>query len=100
MSKITDSAKGKDCLILLPGYPHMPETVVHCHYPMAGITSGTGYKSADLLGARGCYDCHRVVDNRDLTADERTIPREWVKERFREGVIRTIGQLIREGVLK
>ena len=100
MSQITKSANGKDCLIQIPGYPHLRETVVHCHFPISGVTSGTGHKSHDLLGARGCYDCHRIVDHRDLTSAERELDREWVKERFREGVVRTIAELIREGVVQ
>jgi hypothetical protein len=100
VSQITKSASGKDCLIQIPGYPHLQETVVHCHFPIGGVSSGTGYKSHDLLGARGCYDCHRIVDYRDLTAEERQLDREWVKERFREGVVRTIAELIREGVVQ
>lgn len=100
MSAITESAKGKDCEIRLPGYPHLRETVVHCHYPMGGVTSGTASKSHDLLGARGCYDCHRIVDNRDLTAEERALDRDWVRDRFREGVVRTLARLIKEGVVQ
>lgn len=100
MSTITDSANGKDCEIRIPGYPHLRETVVHCHYPMAGVSSGTALKSHDLLGARGCFDCHRLVDFRDLTAEERQLDREWVKDRFREGVIRTQAKLIKEGLIE
>lgn len=103
MSAITESANGKACEIRIPGYPHLPETVVHCHYPIGGVTSGTGFKSHDLLGARGCYDCHRIVDRRDLTAEERELIEQsgpWVKDRFREGIVRTIAKLIKEGVIE
>jgi hypothetical protein len=100
MSAITESANGKECEIRFPGYPHLAETVVHCHYSIGGVTSGTGFKSHDLLGARGCYDCHRIIDHRDLTADERSLDREYVKQRFQEGVLRTIVRLIKEGVVE
>lgn len=100
MSTITDSANGKDCEIRLPGYPHLRETVVHCHMSFGGLTSGTATKSHDLLGARGCSDCHRIVDNRDLTAEEHALNREWVKDRFREGIVRTIARLIKEGIIE
>jgi hypothetical protein len=100
MSAITDSAKGRDCEIRIPGYPHSRDTVVHCHYPMGGVTSGIASKSHDLLGARGCYDCHRIVDGRDLTAEERALDGEWIKDRFREGIVRTIAKLIKEGLVQ
>lgn len=97
---ITKSARGKDCEIRIPGYPHLRETVVHCHLSAGGVSSGMGLKSHDLLGARGCYDCHRVVDNRDLTAEERELDREWVRDRFHEGIVRTLRLLIKEGVVE
>jgi hypothetical protein len=61
---------------------------------------GTGLKPHDLLGARGCYDCHRLVDSRDLTAEERELDREWLGDRFNEGVVRTIARLIKEGIVQ
>jgi hypothetical protein len=98
-TEITKSARGKDCEVLFPGYQHRRDTVVHCHYPIGGVTSGMGFKSHDLLGARACYDCHRILDNRDLTAEEREIDRDWVKDRFRLGIVRTIAQLVKEGLV-
>lgn len=59
------AAKGKPCLIRLPGCAPGAEneTVVLCHFPMADI-SGAGLKSPDQLGAYGCWHCHGVVDGR------------------------------------
>lgn len=99
MSSITESANGKECEVRFHGYPHLRETVVHCHYPIGGVTSGTAFKSHDLLGARACFDCHRILDNRDLTAEERALDREWVRNRFHEGIVRTQARLIKEGII-
>lgn len=99
MSTITDSANGKDCEIRFPGYPHLRETVSHCHY-RTGLTGGTGLKPHDLLGARACYDCHRIIDNRDLTAEERELDREWVDQMFHRGIVRTLAKLVKEGVIE
>lgn len=96
MSAITESANGKACEIRIPGYPHNPETTVHCHLRML---SGISIKPNDLLGARGCSDCHRLVDYRDLTAEERAMDRDWIRDRFHEGVVRTIAKLIKEGLV-
>jgi hypothetical protein len=100
MSAITESARGQACEIRIPGYPHSPDTVVHCHYSMNGVTSGKGLKSHDLLGARGCYDCHRIVDRRDLTAEERALDREMVLAMFHEGIVRTLAKLVKEGIVE
>lgn len=100
MSKITESARGKSCSIRVDGpYPHNPDTVVHCHYPIGGLLSGTAQKSDDRFGARACYDCHRIIDGRDLTAPERKLNRDLVRGLFAQGVILTQAHLVKEGLL-
>lgn len=94
MSAITDYARGKPCFIMLPGYPHLPETTVYCHLRMAGIT-GTGLKSSDLHGAFGCYDCHRVTEGDQLTAEEKLIDREWLDLVFLQAIIKTQAYILR-----
>jgi len=96
MSKITDSAMGKDCLVRLPGCSHNPEETVHAHLRMAG--TGIGKKEIDILGARACMNCHNVVDGRSRP------PEGWelrdVEIAFHEGIFRTQRQLIEEGIIK
>lgn len=86
-------------MIRLPGYPHNSETTVLCHWRSAGITGGA-QKAPDVLGAWGCYDCHRVTEGAQLTAEERELDRAWLKQMFMEGVLRTQYALVRMGKLK
>lgn len=69
MSKITQSARGKECKIRLFPYCNQdPETTVFCHAPSAH--KGMGVKSPDWWGTYGCSVCHDIVDRRirvDLT---------------------------------
>lgn len=62
MSKITDSARGEQCLIRLPSICNRdPTTVVFCHEPHG---SGIGMKWPDTEGAYGCSACHDEIDGR------------------------------------
>lgn len=62
MSKITDSAKGEQCQIRIPGVCNRrDETTVFCHDPNG---SGWSIKYPDSEGAYGCSSCHDVVDGR------------------------------------
>lgn len=79
---------------MLPGYQHLQETAVLRHLRMSGITGGA-QKPDDRLSAWGCFDCHRVTDGEQLTAEEKKLDRDWVKLQFLEGVMRTQYELIR-----
>lgn len=96
MTDLTKLARGEPCLIRAPSYCNgNPETSVWCHLRLIGI-SGTGLKSADLLGAIGCSSCHDLVDGRtqtDLSYEQRRLL-------LLEGMARTQAMLIRRGLLK
>ncbi len=84
-------AKGKPCMIRIVGLCNQnPETVVLCHLRMAGIT-GTAQKSADVLGAWGCSDCHSYCEAHYGDRARRA---------FFEGIMRTQYQLIKDDILK
>lgn len=92
---LRDYAKGKPCMIRIPGWcNHEPETTVLCHYRTVGI-SGMGVKSPDLLAAFGCSDCHDVVDGRRGQEFSRSQRQLYLLE----GVIRTQAYLIERGLL-
>lgn len=94
MSKITKSAKGKDCKIrLFPYCDHNPDTTVFCHAPSS--TKGMSRKSEDWWGAYGCYTCHGIVDGRIKT----DIPDHEIKQRFFEAVHDTQKILFEEGLI-
>lgn len=92
-------ARGKPCRIMLPGYAHDPATTVLCHWRHGGVTGGS-QKAPDVLGAHGCYDCHRVTEGAQLTAEEKLLDRDWLELMFLQGVMRTQYALVKEGVLK
>ena len=85
MKNLRQDAKGKPCMIRVPGYCNgNPETTVLCHYRLAG-TSGAGMKPDDEQASWGCSDCHDVVDERRKTAYSHT----ECKLMLAEGMIRT-----------
>jgi hypothetical protein len=73
---------------------HNSETVVLAHIRMPGL-SGIGIKADDLLGAWACSACHDAIDRRSH-AD---LDRDYVRLAHLEGVIRTIAQLRKEGLI-
>ena len=80
----------------LPGVcNHNSETVVLAHYRLAGV-SGMGMKSPDILGAWACSACHDAIDRRDYT----DLDRDFVRLAHLEGMVRTIAQLVKEGLVK
>lgn len=95
MSKITQSARGEDCLVRLPGICNRnPETVVLAHYRMAGAC-GMGIKPPDFMGAYACSACHDEIDRRTRHLDAGT-----VRLAFAEGVMRTQQILAEKGLLE
>jgi hypothetical protein len=92
MSALTDSARGKECLIRLPGICNgNSETVVATHARLAG-TCGVGMKPPDTNSARGCSACHDEVDRRT-----RFLESDFVRLLHLEGVLRTLDALAHEG---
>ena len=59
-TKITKSAKGEDCTLLL-GSCSSNETVVLCHI---GKNRGMGIKCGDHFAVYACSNCHDVLDGR------------------------------------
>ena len=93
--KLRKEAKGRGCMVRIPEVcNHNSETVVLCHYRLAGV-SGIGMKSPDLLGAWACSACHDAIDRRAHT----DLDRDYVRLLHLEGMARTLAQLNREGLL-
>jgi len=59
-TKITKSAKGEDCTLLL-GNCSSNETVVLCHI---GKNRGMGIKCGDHFAVYACSSCHDIIDGR------------------------------------
>jgi len=93
--KLRKEAKGRGCMVRIPEVcNHNSETVVLCHYRLAGV-SGIGIKSPDVLGAWACSACHDAIDRRAHT----DLDRDYVRLLHLEGMARTLAQLNREGLL-
>lgn len=94
MKKITDSAKGEDCTIRLPGISNRDsETVVYCHINGIRFGHGTGIKTE--FGAYGCSDCHEVVDGRRKS----NYNHDYIRASHLEGVIETLRKLNAKGLI-
>lgn len=95
MTNLRKAARGRPCQVRLPGCDGGGETTVLAHYRMPGLC-GVGIKPDDAIGAWCCGRCHDLVDGRvrnALTANYN------FKHAHAEGVMRTIAQLRKEGIL-
>ena len=82
-------------MVRLPGIcNHNPETTVLAHVRLAGV-SGMGIKADDLLGAWCCSACHDAIDRRS----NMDLDRDYVRLAHLEGMVRTIAQLRKEGLV-
>ena len=94
MSKLTQAARGRECMIRLPGICNYDSsTTVLAHLNMSGI-SGRGIKAPDQLGAWACSACHAVIDSNGASAG---LERDFVKLAHLEGIMRTQYILIKDG---
>lgn len=79
--KLRESARGRDCMVRLPGICNRnPETVVLAH--LNG--GGAGTKHSDLMGAFACSACHDEIDRRTMYFNA-----DAVKLAHLEGMVRT-----------
>ncbi|WP_321946556.1 nuclease domain-containing protein [Paraburkholderia sp. J10-1] len=65
MSKITDSARGEECTLRLPGicsYDREQTVWAHANILDGGKALGKKLKRVDHLGAYACYFCHMILD--------------------------------------
>lgn len=97
MSKIRESARGKECEIRLEGICcGDPSTTVLCHMNGGGI----GKKRLDIHAAYGCATCHAAVD-RLPKIDHLTSFDDAIKLlKFWEGVWRSQEIMLKEGLIK
>lgn len=94
MSKLRDAARNMDCQVRIPGICNFrSETTVLAHYRLAG-TCGTSMKPIDLIGAWACSDCHNAIDD-----GKTAYSREQLDLMHLEGMVRTINELNRRGLL-
>lgn len=86
-------AKGKPCMIRLPGCDGGGPTTVLAHFRLSGYC-GVGMKPSDLLAAHACASCHDMVDGRRKLAG---VSASELRLAHALGVMRTLAALEREG---
>jgi hypothetical protein len=99
MSKITESARGEECQVRIPGVCNFnPETTVWAHANGLAAGKGRGLKSPDALGTYACYACHAVIDGHARR------PLGWdkvdVEIAFHQGHQRSFIILLEKGLVK
>lgn len=97
MSKLTNAARGRPCLIRLPGCSGNNEQTVACHYNTVSLGAGRGYKVGDWCAAWGCLPCHQLCDGQRR---DKNLTRNEIRLAHAEGVLRTIGELSRLGLIQ
>ena len=90
------AAKARGCMVRLPGICNFnSETVVLAHIRLQGV-SGMGMKSPDLIGAWACSACHDELDGRTRKSG---LSRDELRLAHYDGMVRTICQLDKEGLV-
>ena len=91
MTDLRKLARGKPCMIRLPGCTHDRSTTVLAHYRLAGY-SGVGLKPDNFaFGAWACSHCHDTVDGRRETEHSRDV----VRLAHAEGCLRTQAAIVK-----
>ena len=96
MTDLRKYARGKPCLIRVPGCTGGGDDTVLCHYRLSGY-AGTALKPDDFaFGALGCSYCHDIVDGRRKYEGDRSV----VRLMHAEGVMRTQARLVADGIVQ
>lgn len=77
---LRELARGKPCLMRLPGCLQSSETVVLAHIRRGGI-GGMGHKPPDLCGVYACVRCHDVIDQRA------PLPATWDRDDLEQAIL-------------
>ncbi len=104
MTDLRKEARGRPCQLRFSGVCNgNKETTVLCHLRRSGI-AGMGEKVPDLVAIIGCSNCHRFLDNHDLTKEWRMLREEMIGSGdffvdVLDALCRTLALWSREGVL-
>jgi len=98
MSKITESARGEECLVRIPGVCSFdPTKTIWSHARHGAAGRGKGIKALDLLGAYCCTSCDAVYDGQAPRPAGMT--REQVDLDWFMGHCRSIVRAVEKGVI-
>jgi len=95
MKNLRRAAKGRECMVRLPGCSHDSSTVVLAHIRY-GSLAGIGRKPPDICGAWACASCHDTLDGRNGTLPRRTD--SWESAAL-AGLLRTLNELVKEELI-
>jgi hypothetical protein len=97
MSKITESARGKQCQLRLEGcLSPNTETTVFAHLNGAGMAMKQRINNFDF-GFYSCANCHDLYDGRISLAPP--IEKEWLELQVLRAVIKTQMIMAKNGVI-
>ncbi|NUY33274.1 DUF1364 domain-containing protein [Paraburkholderia sp. JPY303] len=96
--KIRDSARGKECLMKLPGCCGGTESTIWSHYRGEAGGKGMSLKADDLCGAYACTHCDAIYDGQKMIPNG--IERVDVWLAWHNAHIQSIVILHADGVLK
>lgn len=98
-------AKGKPCMVRIAStFGHScasEETTVLAHITLPGMKAMGKKLVPDLCGAWACATCHGIVDGQIVARPylQGRYTKSDINLFFYEGVMRTLDQLVRDGVL-
>jgi hypothetical protein len=97
MSKIRESASGKECQVRLPFVcNYNSATTVFAHLNGGGM----GKKKVDVLGAYACSACHYAVDRLPASRFITTFKEAMDLIAFYEAIHRTQEDMLKNGLIK
>jgi len=101
-TKITQSAKGQECSLRIPGVCDFDNRTTVCAHING---AGTGYKEDDALTAYTCFSCHQWLDGGYVNIDlsdytERDIKRAIRDSEQLRGIRETFPKLRQQGLIK
>ena len=87
MSRITESARGEECLVRIPGVcRYDPAYTIWSHCRQGAAGKGRGKKAVDLAGAYACTSCDAVYDGqmpRPKGMTKEQVEADWAMGHFR-----------------
>lgn len=94
MKDLRKAARGRPCMMRLPGCDGGGDTTVLAHIRLGHF--GMGSKPPDVCGVWACHNCHDVMDGRQSVSEY------WqgqIEPMMLRGLIRTLTELSKEGLI-
>jgi hypothetical protein len=76
--RIRESARGKECLMKLPGCCGGTESTIWSHYRGGAGGKGMSLKADDLCGAYACTHCDAIYDGQKPRPEGCTLIGVWI----------------------